>query len=228
MLVSELHEGPCERLGILGAPRSGSEGQHLHSAGPVAEERTQEGGTGVRGEAGPEIGHALRGVDGVIVGSELDLGVGDRRVIPPVIGLDAAGALGGGQRAPEVMPAEQYPRLDAKRAVVVLIQGERVIERRLGARVVPGVAGLARLPHEGRRQLDVAVGPIAAVGHVLLGDGDGPIGRRRRERGAAGEADEHQRRGGARALRSAHVTPPDPCAPGRGRRTASGGRGNPA
>src|SRR5439155_200200 len=118
-------ERPRQGLRVLPAAGGDGEPEDVDGARPVAEERAQERRTGVRRQAGPQVDHALRGVGGTVVVAELDLGVGERAVVPPVARLERPRSVGCGQGAPEVVLAEQHPRTDAQRRLVVRIQVER-------------------------------------------------------------------------------------------------------
>jgi hypothetical protein len=178
VLVAEIGEEPGARLGVGGVGRGERELEGLDGAAPVPEERPQRGDPRVGGEAGAERHHARRRVGGAAIVAELRARVGEVAVVPPVVRRDPACGARRAERRREAVLPEEHPGTGPERAVVAGVARERPRDRRAGALVVRRIAGLARLPHEGRAELDQRIRGRAAL-DPALGLGDRAVGRAR-------------------------------------------------
>jgi len=132
------------RRGIVG---------HLHqleSAGEVAVQFAQIGGTGEASHAaGTKIEHPLSGSDGIRV-SQLGIGVGEIAVDGDVIGRGLVQILGDDQGFGEFVTAEEKPRFHFEAFVVVRRNGKGALEGLFGLAVpgdIGGFAGAAGVGH---------------------------------------------------------------------------------
>ena len=140
--LRELDERPRRRLG-LARRRIERETHGGDRSFTIAVELARVRDARIRGEARTERDHALEGGEGRVVPAELDEGVADDAVRTRRAREQPLGAAAVLERRAELVPDERERAEPENRVGILAPNAKRPAQRRLGAREVRGIGGLA-------------------------------------------------------------------------------------